>query len=104
MGFSVVWLAAGHDDGWGWSGGAALVFDSDAEGLGGDAFRQIGHDDVGVALVVGVEGAGGDGRGAVGGDDPEFVGFVGPERVEVAGEEDEGALFRIGDRKSTRLN
>ena len=53
---------------------------------------EFGHDDAGVALVVGVEGAGGDGRAAVCGDDPELVGLVGLERIEVAGEEDERAF------------
>ena len=42
-----------------------------------------------------MEGACGNGCGAVGGDDPELIGLVGLERIEIAGEEDEGALFRI---------
>ena len=75
--------------------GAAVGFDGNAEGFGGDAFGQVGHDDAGVAAVVGVEGAGGDGGAAVCGDDPELVGLVLLERVEVAGEEDKGAFVGI---------
>ena len=48
-------------------------------------FEIVGR---GVALVIGMEGAGRDGRRAIFRDDPELIGFVGLKGIEVAGEED----------------
>jgi len=53
---------ADEDDGHGWGFGAAVVFDGDAEALGGDAFWDVRHDYAGAAVLVGLEGASRDWR------------------------------------------
>ena len=54
-------------------------------------------------MVVGMEGAGGDGRAAVGRDHPQLIGLVELQRLEVAGQKHQAALRRVvGDARDGR--